>query len=136
MKVFVDTNVLVAAYATRGLCSDLLRLILAQHELVVSRQVLVELERALRDKIGVPQALIEEILATLTPHLFDEDATSSEPIARFALRDPTDEPILAAAIAAGAEALVTGDADLLVAAPAAPLPILSPRAFWLQQRGS
>ena len=48
MKVFVDTNVLVAAYATRGLCSDLLRLILAQHELVVSQQVLAELERALR----------------------------------------------------------------------------------------
>ena len=124
-----------AAYATRGLCSDLLRLILAQHELVVSRQVLAELERALRDKIGVPQALIEEILATLTPHLFDEDATSSEPIARFALRDPTDEPILAAAVASGAEVLVTGDADLLTAAPTAPLPILSPRAFWLQRRG-
>ena len=136
MKVFVDTNVLVAAYATRGLCSDLLRLILAQHELVVSRQVLAELERALRDKIGSPQALVAEILATLTPQLFDEDATNSEPVPRFALRDPTDEPILAAAIAAGAEALVTGDADLLVAAPAAPLPILSPRAFWLQQRGS
>lgn len=136
MKVFVDTNVLVAAYATRGLCSDLLRLILAQHELVLSQQVLAELERALRDKIGLPQALIAEILATLTPHLFDEDATPSEPVPRFALRDPTDEPILAAAIAAGAEALVTGYADLLVAAPAAPLPILSPRAFWLQQRGS
>ena len=31
LRVFVDTNVLVAAYATRGLCADLLRLILAQH---------------------------------------------------------------------------------------------------------
>lgn len=135
MKVFVDTNVLVAAYATRGLCSDLLRLILAQHELVVSRQVLDEIERALRDKIGLPEALIAEILATLTPQLFDEHAQPPAAIARIVLRDATDEPILAAAIAARAEALVTGDADLLTAAAAAPLPILSPRALWVRLRG-
>ena len=131
MKVFVDTNVLLAAYATRGLCSDLLRLILAQRELVVSRQVLDELERALRDKIGLPETLIAEILATLAAHLFDTDSELRSPIV---LRDSADEPILAAAIAAGAAALVTGDTDLLDAAPGAPLPILSPRAFWLQQR--
>ena len=132
MRVFVDTNVLVAAYATRGLCSDLLRLILAQHELVVSRQVLAELERALRDKIGLPEALIAEVLATLAVHLVETEPDLRSPIV---LRDSDDEPILAAALAAGAAALVTGDADLLDAAPGAPLPILSPRAFWLQQRG-
>ena len=131
MRVFVDTNVLVAAYATRGLCSDLLRLILAQHELVVSRQVLAELERALRDKIGLPEALIAEVLATLAVHLVETEPDLRSPIV---LRDSDDEPILAAALAAGAAALVTGDADLLDAAPGAPLPILSPRAFWLQQR--
>ena len=132
VKVFVDTNVLVAAYATRGLCSDLLRLILAQHELVVSRQVLDELERALRGKIGLPEGLIAEILATLAAHMFETEPDLLSPIA---LRDFDDEPILAAALAAGAAALVTGDADLLDAAPGAPLPILSTRAFWLQQRG-
>ena len=79
MRVFVDTNVLVAAYATRGLCSDLLRLILAQHELVVSRQVLAELERALRDKIGLPEALIAEVLATLAVHLVETSRTCAPP---------------------------------------------------------
>ena len=132
MRVFVDTNVLVAAYATRGLCADLLRLILAQHELVVSRQVLAELERALREKIGLPEALIAEVLATLAVHLVETEPDLRSPIV---LRDSDDEPILAAALAAGAAALVTGDADRLDAAPGAPLPILSPRAFWLQQRG-
>ena len=44
MRVFVDTNVLVAAVATRGLCADVLRAVLASHELVVSQQVLAEVE--------------------------------------------------------------------------------------------
>jgi len=33
MRVFLDTNVLVAAYATHGLCEDVFRVILAEHEL-------------------------------------------------------------------------------------------------------
>lgn len=133
MKVFVDTNVLVAAYATRGLCSDLLRLLLAQHELVVSRQVLDELERALRGKIGLPEALIDEILATLAAYLFETEPGLHSPVT---LRDSDDEAILAAALASGAAALVTGDADLLEGAPRSPIPIHTPRALWLQLRGT
>jgi len=133
LKVFFDTDVLVAAYATRGLCCDLLRLILAQHELVVSKQVLAELDRTLRAKIGLPEPPIAEILAALGPQVFDDGSVLCSPIA---LRDVDDEPILAAAIAARADALVTGDADLLDAAPASPLPIFTPRAFWTQLRGS
>jgi hypothetical protein len=34
VKVFLDTNVLVSAFAARGLCADLLRDVLARHDLV------------------------------------------------------------------------------------------------------
>ena len=34
VRVFLDTNVLVAAFATRGLCADVVRTVLAEHELV------------------------------------------------------------------------------------------------------
>ena len=54
MRVFLDTNVLVSAFATRGLCADLLELVLLQHELIVSRSLLRELERALRQKVKLP----------------------------------------------------------------------------------
>ena len=35
MRVMLDTNVLASAAATRGLCADVLRAVLAEHELVV-----------------------------------------------------------------------------------------------------
>ena len=40
MRVLLDTNVLASAAATRGLCADVLRVVLAEHELVVCRQIL------------------------------------------------------------------------------------------------
>ena len=43
-------------------------------------------------------------------------------------RDPSDRPFLELALAGRADALITGDDDLLVLAPAFPVPILSPNA--------
>jgi uncharacterized protein len=40
LRVFLDTNVLVSAFAARGLCADLFELVLLQHELILSRSVL------------------------------------------------------------------------------------------------
>ena len=54
MRVFLDTNVLVAAYATHGLCEDVFRVLLAEHELVVSETVLAEFERVLGQKLRLP----------------------------------------------------------------------------------
>ena len=42
-------------------------------------------------------------------------------------RDPTDQPFLELAMAGDAEALVTGDNDLLALAPQFPVPIITPR---------
>lgn len=54
MKAFLDTNVLVSAFATRGLCADLFRLALAEHELITTDIVLTELEGVLRERFGIP----------------------------------------------------------------------------------
>ncbi len=43
MNAFPDTNALIDACATRGLCTDLLRVVFAKHELVLGQIVLVEL---------------------------------------------------------------------------------------------
>jgi predicted nucleic acid-binding protein len=55
LRVFLDTNVLVSAFASRGICADLLRYVLVEHDLLVGEVVLVELERVLLGRIKVPR---------------------------------------------------------------------------------
>jgi uncharacterized protein len=132
VRVCLDTNVLFAAFATRGLCADVLRVVLADHELVVGEVLFDELERALRAKLSLPEAQVAAVLAALvTP---DPVPRPLEPDA-LAVSDPDDAWVVATAMAGRADVLVTGDAALLAAAPGAPLPILSPRGFWTWLRG-
>jgi putative PIN family toxin of toxin-antitoxin system len=132
VRVFLDTNVLVSAFATRGLCADLLRDVLARHELVTGEVVLSELRRVLTQRIGVPAEVAEEI---------DRFLRGSQVVPRPAahcglgLRDPDDEWIVASTVAGGADLLVTGDAGILAAAAAVPLPIWTPRESWRLLRG-
>jgi putative PIN family toxin of toxin-antitoxin system len=127
MKVFLDTNVLVAAFATRGICEDVLRTTLTEHELLVGKTVLVELERVLAEKLRMPSSKSRSIVSFLR-----SQATVIEPVAPalWPKADPDDQWILAAAIKGGADVLVTGDADLVDIADEAPMSIVSPRGFW------
>jgi len=128
LKVFLDTNVLVAAFATRGLCSDVVRLVLAEHDLVVSETILAELGRVLADKIGLPDRAVRAVVrfvrqrATVMP--------PGSPAPPITPRDPGDVAVLADALVSGAEVLVTGDRDLLVLPVQRALRVVDPRGFW------
>ena len=60
MRVFLDTNVLVSAFTTRGICADVVTVVVAEHQLVLGESVLAELTRVLSDKMKVPAPTIEE----------------------------------------------------------------------------
>jgi putative PIN family toxin of toxin-antitoxin system len=127
MRVFLDTNVLVSAVATRGICADVLREVLVSHRLVVSSDLLREIEKVLHEKVKVPQSLISEFIA-----LIEEDALLSEasPLSDIKIRDKRDVPILSAALNAGADLFVTGDKELLELRKVGDTEIVSPRSFW------
>jgi len=129
MKVLLDTNVLASAVATRGLCADVLREVLARHELVVCPQILSELRRILRDKFRAPSELTDGFVAIL-----QHDATSCKPgeLPSLDLKDKDDLGILAAAKSGGAETIVTGDKELQSLRQFAGIKIVSPRQFWEQ----
>jgi len=132
VRVFLDTNVLVSAFATRGLSADVFRLVLAEHELIVARIVVDELFRVLRQKIGLPESAVREVLTTIEEH---EVVPTAEPDPGVEVDDPPDARVLATALVATADVLVTGDRDFLsVNDRVEELRILDPRGFWEELR--
>jgi putative PIN family toxin of toxin-antitoxin system len=139
VRVFLDTNVPVAALATRGLCADVFRTVLASHELVVSQPVLDEVRRVLWVKLGVSPGRVADFI-----RLLEQEAEVAPPgrLPELELNDRDDLPILGAAVAARVEAFVTGDRELAELGTVYGMPVVSPRQFWeglrsrRQRRGS
>lgn len=128
MRVFLDTNVLVSAFATRGLCADVLRTVLSEYELVTSEVILAELERVLSEKLCLPRSHVNEIVELLKQQVV-VSAPATTP--SLDLRDEDDLLVIASAIAAQAELFVTGDSELLsLDTDNLSFQIVSPRQFW------
>ena len=132
MRVFLDTNVLVGAFATRGLCADVLRHILAEHDLIIGEVVIVELRRVLRDRIKIPAPVITSIEQLLRDQIVVPKPSKPHSLP---IRDPDDRWVLASAVAGKADVLVTGDSDLLDMTSQSPITIVDPRGLWIMVRG-
>jgi predicted nucleic acid-binding protein len=127
VRVFLDTNVLVSAFAARGLCADLFELVLLEHDLVTGIAVLGELDTALRRKVRLAPARSKEIVDFVRAQATDV-VRDAAPAALSV--DPPDAAVLGEARDAHAEVFVTGDAALLAVGTYDDIPILSPRQFW------
>lgn len=127
VKVFLDTNVLASAVATRGLCAELFESVLAGHELLASRELLEELWRILTTKLRIPSDTADAFVT-----LNGENATTLPTPAEFrvGIPDLDDAPLIAAALAGGAKCFITGDKALLDLGKVAGMPVISPRRFW------
>ena len=126
MKIVLDANVIVAAFASRGLCDAILELCLDAHDIVLSEHLLEEIRRNLVKRVRLPRKGADQIVAflrdnaiLLEPEVFSTDVR----------RDPDDVPVLGLALAASADCVVTGDKDLLVLKNFRSITILTPRDF-------
>jgi uncharacterized protein len=132
MRVFLDTNVLASALATRGLCTDILREVINSDELIISDPLLVELHRILLKKFHIPKPLVDEMIAFL-----QRDTTRSQTgdLLDIRIKDKDDIIIiLSSAVHGKAELFVTGDKEVLSLGKVGRMEILSPRAFWDKTR--
>ncbi|MFN0306049.1 MAG: putative toxin-antitoxin system toxin component, PIN family [Burkholderiales bacterium] len=127
MKVFLDTNVLVAAFATRGLCADLFELVIGEHELVCGTNVLRELEKALRSKIRLPASQCKDIVQYVGAQVATIVSGAAHVIANVEIDDAR---VLGEARAAAADVFVTGDVRVLALGSVDEMPIRTPRQFW------
>ena len=132
MKVFLDTNVIASATATRGLCADVLRTVIEFHDLVVSDHLVGELRRVLKDKFGASPDLIADVVWLLRR---DTVAAEAEPLHDLPLSDPADVALVSSALNGTADVLVTGDKEILGLRRVGSLEILTPRQFWDKERG-
>jgi putative PIN family toxin of toxin-antitoxin system len=127
LRVFLDTNIIVSAFATRGLCADLFREILAAHTLVTSEYILAETQNVLARGFKVPEETVIEIIALLRRQ---EMVITPATLPQLSIRDLDDLPVVAAAIEAKADYLVSGDKDILSLISLNDIKIATPREFW------
>jgi len=126
MRVVLDTNVVIAAFISRGLCSELLEHCGQQHCVVVSDFILHKLHERLvvkfkytdqeaADAVGLIASVAEDVIP--------------ESLETPVCRDPDDVAILGTAVAGRVACIVTGDADLLVLREFRGIFILRPAEF-------
>ena len=128
MIVVFDTNVLIAAIITEGICSKLLhRARAGEFSLISCPFIMQELRRILskkfrlgKDEITSSMEPISEAISKVIEHSLKVKDTC---------RDADDDNIIACAVAAKAGYLVTGDTDLLALKSYQGVKIITPRDF-------
>jgi len=126
MRIVLDANVIVAAFAARGLCESVMEVCLSEHEIVLSEELLEEILKNLLQKIKLPSGVVDAIGELLREH---SNMVNPISIAPGVCRDPGDLKVLSLAVASKADYIVTGDKDLLVLKKFEGIPILNPRSF-------
>ncbi len=127
MTIVFDTNVLMAAFGSHGLCQSLFADTVAVHDLVISEAILDELSEHLAGKFKMPAAEVKETIEYLREYCRMVEPAA---VAADACRDADDLLILGTAAAGNADVLVTGDSDLLTLKMYGAARILTPRAIY------
>ena len=128
MRVVFDSNVLVAAFATHGVCHELFEYCLRNTTIFCSDFISGEVERILIHKIKIPTKKTSEII-----HYLKDQTQRVNPGREIVenLRDLNDQMVIATALSGGADYLITGDKDMLILKKMGKTVILSPRDFWV-----
>ena len=132
MRIVPDANVIVAAFAARGLCESLFEHCLGSHDILLSKPLLDEVSRNLSRKVKLDRRTVEDI-----QRLLRKSGPVLQPasVAPDACRDAADLHVLGLAKSGKADYIVTGDDDLLTLKRFGRCRIVTPRQFWsLSQR--
>lgn len=132
MKVVLDTNIWVSAWLWRGTPGHLIRLARKSAiTLCSSEALLAELEKTLSDR-KITQKMQSLNFTKEQLMIGTREITKIYEISELnvpELRDPDDTMVLATAIASQADAIITGDRDLLVLAEYQGIKIMAAQDF-------
>lgn len=125
MTVVLDTNVVVAALVAEGLCREVVLRAVRRRVLASSTGLMDELTETLRRKFTISPATATFLAALRNQIQLVEPGA----LPKAVCRDPDDDLVLATAVAAHADLIVTGADDLLVLRTYEGIEIVSPRRF-------
>ncbi|MDH3975605.1 MAG: putative toxin-antitoxin system toxin component, PIN family [Deltaproteobacteria bacterium] len=131
MRVFLDTNVLIAAFVSHGACKELFEHCITTHNIFISPFILKEFEEKLTQKLKFPPEVVRDAVGYLKSTL---QLVSAGPLEVSLCRDPDDDAVLAGAGAVKADCIITGDEDLLVLESYIGIAIVKPKDFWQFER--
>jgi putative PIN family toxin of toxin-antitoxin system len=130
VRAVFDTNVLVAAFVAEGICSKILtRGRRKDFHLIACPFILQEFERVLIKKFSATRNEARSALRIISEAIHSFVRPSQ--LLQSVCRDPDDDVILACALEAKADYLVTGDMDLLELKVFKGIQIVTPRDFEL-----
>jgi putative PIN family toxin of toxin-antitoxin system len=110
MKFVLDTNVLIAAFITSGICHEVLEHVIRNHKLVLSDFIVDEFKDKLLNKFQYTE---KEADAALKLLLTRAEMVQVSPLQSRVCRDPDDDNILATAVSANSDCIISGDNDLV-----------------------
>jgi putative PIN family toxin of toxin-antitoxin system len=125
VRLVFDTNVIVAALVSEGLCHEVVETHLPDQDAILSRILWDELVEKLRERFDLAAGDLPLLGLYRRQATWVEPQPLDEPVSS----DPDDDWVLATAIAGQADAVVTGDDDLLALGEYKGVAILSPRRF-------
>ena len=131
MRIVLDTNVIVAAFAARGLCAEVFEVCASNHTLVISEHILAEVNKAFLRKVKLPEEIVREVIGYLRDIA---ETVKPEQVDNSACRDKHDLPVLGTATKGNVDFIVTGDADLLTLKSYRGVDIITPRELWNRLR--
>ncbi len=128
MIAVFDTNVLIAAIITEGICSKLLhRARAGEFSLVSCPFIMMELRRTLSKKFRLSLGELSSAMEPISEAI--SQVIEHNLKVKDICRDADDDNIIACAVAAKADYLVTGDSDLLEIKRYKEIKIITPRDF-------
>ena len=134
MKLVLYSNVIVAAFATQGICHSLLEYCLYNHTIFFSEALIDEISIKLKTRIEIPKQLAKEIISFLKSFA---RIVSPQPLGQGFCRNLNVDNVISLAMTVKSDYIISVESDLFTLKQYKPIPVLSPRDFWniLQKKG-
>jgi len=127
MRLVIDTNVLIAAFISHGVCNELYEHCALNHEVVLSKFILDELNGKLTGKFLFTTREADSVVRLVRSRC---EIVRTSPLPTQVSRDPDDDNVIATAIAGRCRCVITGDKDLLDLEESDNIAMVRPSGFW------